>query len=149
MDLILWRHADAENSIPDRDRKLTPEGRERAERVAKWLTGRLPGTYRVLASPARRAQETAAALTGGFETLDSLAVGASAEAVLEAAGWSKGGDELVIVVGHQPTLGETAMLALTGHAAPLDLAKGALMWLRRNAHRNEVSVHAAISPELL
>ena len=149
MDLILWRHADAENSIPDRERKLTPEGREQAERVAKWLTGRLPDTYRVLASPARRAQETAVALTSRFETVEALAVGASAEAVLQAAGWSDGGDKLVIVVGHQPTLGETAMLALTGHAASLDLAKGALMWLRRNAPRNEVSVRAAISPELL
>ena len=41
MDLVLWRHADAESGIPDAERRLTPEGRRQAEHIAGWLRPRL------------------------------------------------------------------------------------------------------------
>ncbi|MGH8706923.1 MAG: SixA phosphatase family protein, partial [Burkholderiales bacterium] len=62
MDLILWRHAEAEDGPPDLERRLTPRGRKDAAHVAKWLLQRLPSKFVVLASPALRAQETAQAL---------------------------------------------------------------------------------------
>jgi len=37
MELILWRHADAEDGIQDAGRKLTAKGRSRAECMAAWL----------------------------------------------------------------------------------------------------------------
>ena len=37
MDLILWRHADAEDGMPDLERKLTRKGHKQAEAVARWL----------------------------------------------------------------------------------------------------------------
>ncbi|HSO07654.1 MAG TPA: histidine phosphatase family protein, partial [Pelomicrobium sp.] len=62
MDLILWRHAEAEDGVPDLARKLTPKGVKQAKRIAKWLRPRLPADTRVIVSPARRALQTAEAL---------------------------------------------------------------------------------------
>ncbi|HKI65200.1 MAG TPA: histidine phosphatase family protein, partial [Burkholderiales bacterium] len=59
MDLILWRHAEAEEGGPDLERRLTPRGHKHAARVAGWLLQRLPSKFTVLASPARRALQTA------------------------------------------------------------------------------------------
>jgi len=77
MDLILWRHADAEEGAPDLARKLTPKGERQAARVAAWLREHLPENYRLLASPAVRAQQTAEAL-GKPTTEKLLAPGATA-----------------------------------------------------------------------
>ena len=51
MELVLWRHADAEDGIPDEARKLTPKGIRQAERMAAWLRERLPQHARILNSP--------------------------------------------------------------------------------------------------
>ena len=50
MDLILWRHADAEPGEPDLDRPLTAKGVRQAERMAAWLDGHLPDGCRILVS---------------------------------------------------------------------------------------------------
>ena len=78
MDLILWRHAEAEAGSPDSARKLTGRGQEEARRIAAWLKPRLPGNCEVLVSPAARAQQTALAL--GVPFLTSPAVGTDAAA---------------------------------------------------------------------
>ena len=52
MDLILWRHAEAEPGEPDLGRRLTAKGHKQAERVGSWLDGHLPQTTRILVSPA-------------------------------------------------------------------------------------------------
>ena len=65
MDLILWRHAEAEDAdgeISDLDRCLTRRGEKQAKRVARWLLEYLPDTRRILVSPARRTRQTADAL---------------------------------------------------------------------------------------
>lgn len=147
MELILWRHAEAEDGSPDSARKLTAKGRRQAERVAKWLAKHLPKKYRVLASPARRAQETAAILTRRFETHEALDVGTTAQAILDAAGWPNGDERPTVAVGHQPSLGEAAMLALSGKTTPLNLKKGALVWLE--SREGEIVLRAAIAPDLL
>ena len=48
MELILWRHAEAEPGEPDLGRKLTAKGEKQARRVAEWLQTRLPQTARDL-----------------------------------------------------------------------------------------------------
>src|SRR5688572_32750921 len=101
MELILWRHADAEDGAPDLERKLTAKGRKDAERVAAWLLERLPRDFRLVASPAMRAQETAQALGTKIHTDPKLAPGALVADILKAG--SRGGT--VVVVGHQPDLG--------------------------------------------
>ena len=151
MDLILWRHAEAEDGGPDGDRRLTAKGRRQAARMAKWLARRLPARPDVIASPARRAQETAIALARRFETNEALDVGADARAILAAAGWPGDDERVAVVVGHQPSLGEAAALALGGKSAPLGLKKGAVVWIASRARDDQVQIvlRAAMSPDLL
>jgi len=150
MDLILWRHAEAEEGAPDLQRKLTTKGRKQAARVAEWLLARLPTKFLVLASPARRAQETAQALGGATRTHDGLAPGATVQAILEAADWPnrKGA---VVVVGHQPDLGRAAAYLASGADAEWSIKKGGLWWLntRERDGRAQVVVRAVIAPDLL
>ncbi len=147
MDLILWRHADAEEGIPDGERRLTPKGRKQAERMAAWLRERLPEDAVVLASPARRARETAQVLTKKFEVNPAVGTEATPQAVLKAAGWPRG-DGTVVVVGHQPVLGQVAALALCGGPADWSIKKGAVWWLAGRRHEQAV-VRAVIAPDLV
>jgi phosphohistidine phosphatase len=150
MDLILWRHAEAEDGLPDAGRKLTKRGQRQAEDMAAWLKGRLPKKIAVVASPATRTQETAAALGLPVSTERRLGVGASAADVLGAVGWPERG-ETVIVVGHQPTLGRVAALLLTGKEAEWSVRKGAVWWLsiRQREGGQQVVLRAVVAPDLL
>jgi phosphohistidine phosphatase len=148
MDLILWRHADAESGIPDEERRLTAKGRKQAERMAAWLSQRLPENYVVLASPARRAQETARALTKNFETRVEVGTLATPQAILEAAAWPRS-EQTVIVVGHQPTLGQAAAVALTGNMSDWGVKKAAVWWLARHKGEHKAYLRAVIAPDLL
>lgn len=151
MELILWRHAEAEAGEPDDERRLTGRGKRQAKRVAKWLARRLPQDFVVVASPARRARQTARALGVEVATEAALAVGADPAALLRALGWPDAGERTVVAVGHQPTLGEAAALAIAGRRAPLAIAKGGFVWLssRRRDGQDEVRLRAAGSPRLL
>jgi phosphohistidine phosphatase len=153
MDLILWRHAEAAESgehLADLDRPLTSRGERQAARMATWLNQQLPATTRVLASPARRTQQTALALERKFRTVPALAPDAMPEAVLEAARWPTA-REPVLVIGHQPTLGLVASLLLTGAPQALAVKKGAVWWLRSREREGEgqVVLVAALTPEQL
>jgi len=148
MELILWRHAEAEDGMPGTERELTAKGVKQAERMAAWLKQKLPKGAVVLVSPARRAQQTAQALTRKFETSDAVGLTTTPEAVLAAAGWPDG-KATVIVVGHQPTLGAVAALALTGRAMPWSVKKGALWWLERRQRDAATVLRTVISPDLL
>jgi len=150
MELILWRHADAENAAPgkpDAERELTSKGEKQARRIAAWLEKRLPDDARVLVSPARRAQQTAEALDRAFETHREVATSAGPQSLLKFAGWPDG-DGTVLVVGHQPTLGQAAALALTGRDADWSIKKGGLWWLESRG-RGNVIVRAVIAPDVL
>jgi phosphohistidine phosphatase len=150
MDLVLWRHADAHDGSPDLARELTSKGQRQAADMAKWLKLHLPNGSEILVSPAARAQQTAQALTQKFKTVKEIEPGASYEAVLSAAGWPdhKG---TVVVVGHQPTLGQTAAWLLSGEIAEWSMKKGAIWWLthRVRGEHGETALRAAISPDLL
>ncbi|MCW5574570.1 MAG: histidine phosphatase family protein [Burkholderiales bacterium] len=146
MDLILWRHADAEDGVPDETRRLTAKGRRQAKKMAAWLAGRLPADYRLICSPAARARETAAAL-GDPRIEKALSTAATPQGLLKAAGWP-GGSGAVVVVGHQPTLGAAAALALTGEASAWSLKKGAIWWLAGD-DGSDVEVRAMLAPGIL
>lgn len=149
MDLILWRHADAEphGARPDLERRLTPKGQQQAERMAAWLVARLPADALVLASPAVRCQQTAAALARPVRTVEAIAPDVPGRAVLDAAGWPAGPGGTVVVVGHQPTLGLAAALALTGRAEGWSMKKAAAWWIRGDG--GEAELLAALGPALL
>ncbi len=154
MELILWRHADAEPGEPDLARKLTAKGEKQARRVAEWLHTRLPQTAKLYVSPARRAQQTAQALADislfKLRTLDDLAPGASAADVLAAVDWPQS-KAAVVVVGHQPTLGLVASSLLSGRARDWSLKKGGLWWFSRSEQDadEEILLRAVINPDLV
>jgi phosphohistidine phosphatase len=150
MDLILWRHAEAEEGGSDLARALTSKGRKQAARVAEWLQQRLPAKFALLASPAVRAQQTAEALGEKIKTVERLAPGARVSDILEAAGWPdhKG---TVVLVGHQPDLGNAVAYLMSGSQGDWSLKKGALCWVanRERGEEAQVVLRAAISPDLL
>ncbi len=150
MDLILWRHAEAEDGPPDLERRLTPRGQKHAAQVAKWLLQRLPARFVVLASPARRAQETAQALGAAVRTVPSLAPGAAVRDILAAAEWPDR-KSAVVVVGHQPDLGCAAAFLVSGAEAPWSLKKGGAWWLTSRTRDDEaqVVVRAVVAPDFV
>jgi phosphohistidine phosphatase len=148
MELILWRHADAEDGASDAVRPLTANGLEQAEKMAKWLRARLPANVVVLSSPALRAQQTAKALGWDYRIEPALGGGSSAEALITATGWPNG-EGCVVAVGHQPTLGQVASLLLSGSAVEWSIKKAGVWWLEHRPRGAEVVVRAVISPDLL
>ncbi len=153
MDLILWRHAEAlemREVQDDLDRALTSKGERQAQRMAGWLNRQLPASARVLASPARRAQQTASALERKFKTVPELAPDGSVEGLLHAVRWPDA-REPVLVIGHQPTLGFVAAYLLATLPSSWAVRKGAVWWLRGREREGELQVvlHAVVSPELV
>ncbi len=150
MELLLWRHAEATDSIPDMQRELTPKGHAQAETIANWLKPRLPQGTRILASPATRAQQTALVLRADFITRDDIAPGARADAILKAAGWPDA-EGTVLIIGHQPSLGMAAALALTGKATYWSVKKGSVWWLSSRVREEgaHTVLRAVIPPDLI
>lgn len=150
MELILWRHAEAEDSNPDMQRALTAKGHKQAKHMAAWLTKHMVADTRILISPALRTQQTALALSDEFITLEALAPGASAQAILDVAEWPRFGGS-VLIVGHQPTLGEVAAILLGSATSYHSVKKGAVWWFQNRKHGNvaETILKAVINPEML
>lgn len=153
MDLILWRHAEAQDwteGCDDLARPLTPRGEKQAKRMAAWLDRQLPEGTRVFSSPALRSEQTVMALGRKYKLRPELAPAADAQALLEVAGWPHG-KAAVLVVGHQPTLGQ-AVAELMGLKLPsCSVRKGAVWWFRtreRDAEVQTITV-AVQTPELL
>jgi len=150
MELILWRHADAEEGERDMERKLTGKGRKQAARVAQWLHHRLPSKLTIISSPARRARETADALEQRYKISDRLAPGAQVGDLIEASGWPKH-KGVVILVGHQPDLGRAAAALVAGKPSDWSVKKGGLWWLDNRVRDGDtrVVVRAVIAPDLI
>lgn len=149
MDLILWRHAEAEElsaSGEDLNRSLTPRGEKEAARMGAWLDRQLPETARILCSPALRCEQTAMALGRKYKVRPELAPGARPQALLDAAQWPNA-RQMVVLVGHQPTLGQVIAQLLGLQAADCPVRKGAVWWLRAR-ERNGVlqTVVVAVQP---
>lgn len=156
MDLILWRHAEAEEadaSTPDAQRALTERGEKQARKMAAWLARRLPEKTRILVSPARRTRQTAHALGLPYEIEPRVGTGADAADLIAATGWPEGSGKrsAVVIVGHQPSLGRLAALLLSGAEADWAVKKGAVWWFSSRARDDgaQTVLRAAINPELL
>ncbi|MDB5928631.1 MAG: phosphohistidine phosphatase, SixA [Polaromonas sp.] len=158
MDLILWRHAEAEeltghgaeDSALDLARRLTARGEKRAVRMAEWLNRQLPDSTRILSSPARRCEQTALALGHKFKTYGDLAPGATPAQLLALAQWPSSRMP-ILVIGHQPTLGQTIAQLLHLQESDCAIKKGAVWWLRSREKEGQVEaiVVTVQSPEFL
>jgi len=156
MDLILWRHAEAEEapadvqSGNDLERSLTPRGEKQAARMAAWLDRQLPERARILVSPARRCEQTALALGRKYKIRAELGPDAPPSQLLELVQWPV--NKLpILVIGHQPTLGQTIAQLLGLQESDCAVKKGALWWLRTREREGglQTVVVTVQSPELL
>jgi phosphohistidine phosphatase len=150
MDLILWRHAEAEEGDPDLERALTAKGQKQARRMAEWLDAQLPDACKILVSPALRTLQTVEPLGRKFKVAPELAPGAGPQDVLRAANWPNG-KEPVMVVGHQPTLGRVAALIIGGSPQPWEIKKGAVWWIVQRDPKDPDSLYlkAVMSPDMI
>jgi phosphohistidine phosphatase len=157
MDLILWRHAEAEDwpegdpqGGSDLERSLTSRGEKQAARMANWLDRQLPEGARIFVSPARRCEQTALALGRKYKIRKELAPDATVEQLLELVQWPTAKSP-ILVVGHQPILGETIAHLLGLQESDCPVKKGALWWLR-NRDRDGIDQTVVVtvqSPEVL
>ena len=152
-EIIFWRHAEAHEASEgqdDLDRKLTVKGQRQAERVAFWLDRNLPQHCKVFVSEARRAQQTVRCLPRKHKTLAQLNPAASPESVLAAVGWGIQ-SEPIVLVGHQPWIGQCIHWLLLDATAPVSVRKGAVWWLQSRTRGDfpDVIVRAVTTPELL
>jgi len=131
MELILWRHAEAEPGVPDEARVLTAKGQKQASQMAEWLDRHLPSNCKILVSPAVRTVQTVEALGRKYKTHPALFTDTTPEKLLEAANWPDS-REPVLIVGHQPTLGQTAALIISG-TQQWTLRKGSICWIAQKA----------------
>jgi len=147
VELVLWRHAEAEDDAEHGDaaRHLTKHGRKQAETVAAWLDARMKGDWRIVVSPARRTLETVKPLGRDYEESSEVGTGAGPVQLLREARWPAA-DEPVLVVGHQPTLGEVAA-HLLGTAQAISVRKSAVWWFA--ARDGDVILRAVIDADLL
>jgi phosphohistidine phosphatase len=160
MDLILWRHAEAQDhpdpaeGLPgDREdlaRRLTPRGEKQAARVAAWLDRQLPEGARVWSSPAVRCEQTVMALGRRYKISEAIAPEAPVDALLEFVQWPAGKGP-VVVVGHQPTLGQVIARLMGFTEDDCSVKKGALWWLRHRERNgsSETVVVTVQTPEML
>lgn len=132
MDLILWRHAeahDAKEGDLDLDRDLTSRGHKQAARVAAWLDRHIPDSSRVLSSPARRCEQTVLTLGRKYKVRGELAPDGNVAQVLELVQWPQA-KSTMLVVGHQPVLGQVIAQLMGIEEQDCGLKKGAVWWLR-------------------
>jgi len=153
MDLILWRHAEADDwteGCDDMQRSLTSRGEKQAKRMATWLDRQLPEGTRVVSSPARRCEQTALALGRKYKLRDELAPDATPDALLAVAGWPNG-RSVVLMVGHQPALGQVVSRLMGLNQDSCVVRKGSLWWFRTRERDGDTQtvVVTVQSPEML
>lgn len=139
MDLILWRHAEAyeaEGGEDDMGRVLTPRGERQAVRMAQWLDRQLPDGVRILCSPAKRAEQTVLALGRKYKIRDELSPQSQPDQVLELVQWPDNKNS-VLIVGHQPFLGQTIAKLLQISGGECSVKKAAVWWLRSRVKMEE------------
>ena len=156
MNLLLWRHAEAVDAVGSNDlqRALTVHGQEQAQQMALWLKPRLKRDARILVSPALRTQQTVRALTNQYQTMEALAPGQTARNLLSCI-QQQAQHHTLIIVGHQPTLGQTASLLMTGSESAWSIKKGAVWWLKLRQPEileqalGQASLYTIVSTDLL
>ena len=150
MELVLWRHADAEDGPSDLKRELTERGRKQAKAMSKWLRPRLEGKWEILVSPAARAKQTADALELEYNVCLTLGPLETEDALIREANWPAN-ERHVVVVGHQPTLGRVAARLLAGHRGDLTMKKGSVWWfsskLDEEVGQGQTLLRAVMGPD--
>jgi phosphohistidine phosphatase len=150
MELLLWRHAEAEDGEDDMKRRLTERGQRQARLMGEWLRQHQPKDLRVISSPSVRTLQTVEALKLPFQSHRKIGPEACVSELIAASGWPQAGGS-VLIVGHQPSLGRLASLLLSGQESEWTIKKGAVWWLSNRSRRGETQtvLRAMMPVELL
>jgi phosphohistidine phosphatase len=116
--LVLVRHAQAADAATDLDRPLTAHGARRATAIGSWLAHAGTTPDRVLVSPARRARQTWARTGGPAPVVEPRIYDNTVEALLAAAAETPDDVGVLVVVGHNPSIGRLAAVLDDGQADP-------------------------------
>ena len=143
-NIILWRHAEAEVADfelgeDDMSRMLTSKGERQAKRMARWLKLYIPKETMLLSSPAERAMQTAEALNYKIEISKVLRPSANLKEILDflaslEESIKDAPNKSLLIVGHQPWLGQLAKYLTGFSGAELTIKKGAIWWLRQSLY---------------
>ncbi|HEY3134400.1 MAG TPA: phosphohistidine phosphatase SixA [Gemmatimonadaceae bacterium] len=132
MQLLVIRHATAEDAAPDGDdasRSLTSAGKKEMKEVAAGLKEIVESIDAIGASPLVRAQQTAEIVAKAYgdvpiDTVDALRPGSDPSALVEWLGHQESA-EVVAIVGHEPHLGMLVTWFMTGSTdSRVALSKG-------------------------
>ena len=155
MNLFLVRHAIAEEAKPgqaDADRELTDEGESRFHDVVKGLRALSWRFDRVLASPWRRAWQTAKLLEpvcdGDITETELLAQAPSKDLLALIA---ETPTKTTAVVGHEPWLGVLASWLAFGDGRvgeAIMLKKGGVVWLEGPVVPGGMMLRAIVPPKV-
>lgn len=148
MQIILWRHAEAnEHSQDDLNRTLTEKGHRQAQITAAWLAKHLPENYLLISSQAKRATQTADYLSAPL--IDAaFNPGASVSAVHSALKslWTEH-ERPIVLAAHQPFLGQVASLLTRGDTLSQPIKKSGIYWLKARGYT--CYYKAILSPKLM
>ena len=103
--------------------------------MALWLHRQMPEGVRILVSPAGRAQHRVK-LERKFTHPGAIGPQAKATDLLQASGWPEG-QRTVLLVGHQPALGDLGVAAAHWARGRLDDSQGGGGWLRHRSNESE------------
>lgn len=118
--LLIMRHGEAGPGHPDVERELTGHGQQEVRRMAAWLADRdaLAG-LRLLASPYRRARQSAAALAEALEAeVETLPLITPDDPPQAVADWllEQSPGRPLLLVSHMPLVGALTGLLVEGRA---------------------------------
>lgn len=120
MELMLFRHGIAESygsEGTDASRRLTDEGKVKTAQAGRGLARIATAPQAILTSPLVRAQQTAEILAPIFgcrsEVFEPLGYGSATDIIRQLALRSEAS---LLLVGHEPTLSQTAEILCTGRA---------------------------------
>lgn len=141
MQLLIVRHAIAmdreeyaKTGRPDSDRPLTDTGRRRMRKNARGLQRISPHPDLIGTSPWLRAADTARVIaeTLGVERMETVEEMTPDHHPRELAQWLNGKVDIgsVIVVGHEPHLGEVVTWLMGGSGSNVEFKKGGACLLK-------------------
>ena len=163
MKLYIVRHAIAAphgtSGIPDDERPLTEEGIKKMSQVAAGLRSLEYIPDLILSSPLPRAKQTAEILLEAFgqkriglEILPALAPAGSRRELYQTIASYERKHESLMLVGHQPSLGEIAgeiAWGSPGHSLELKKGGACAIELVRSGEPPEGSLISLLTPSIL
>ncbi|QRN40819.1 MAG: hypothetical protein GKC53_01395 [Neisseriaceae bacterium] len=158
MQLLLWRHAEANDHKNDLKRHLTPKGFQQAEKMSKWIKKHFSDEHTVWVSEAFRTQETASFLKHKPLIKPHLNPSSPVNIILNDI-LDNIFSENIIIVGHQPWIGSlTAYLIYVNYNRHINIPiywpfkRASIWWLeikQDNQNSFYTKVKANLTPNLL